>query len=156
MREFSKKIVYSKDPSNYKAWADAMWARGFNTSQEEVMNLLSVSRNWVVLTLLNEIPYVTYSYKYLYQKGVKSRVTTYIDMEDLIQWIMQVGQFRRQTELVDLYSYLSLANKHRVLSKSKNIAIKIVFLIFLSLQLLGILRPRLGKPRPTFGENPPD
>ena len=56
MREFSKKIVYSGDPSNYKAWADAMWARGFNTSQEEVMNLLSVSRNWVVLTLLNEFP----------------------------------------------------------------------------------------------------
>ena len=98
MREFSKKIVYSGDPSNYKAWADAMWARGFNTSQEDVMNLLSVSRNWVVFTLLNEIPYVTYSYKYLYQKGVKSRVTTYIDMEDLIQWIMQAGQFRRQTE----------------------------------------------------------
>ena len=113
MREFSKKIVYSGDPSNYKAWADTMWARGFNTSQEEVMNLLSVSRNWVVFTLLNEIPYVTYSYKYLYQKGVKSRVTTYIDMEDLIQWIMQVGQFRRQTELVDLYSYLSLANKKK-------------------------------------------
>ena len=119
MREFPKKIVYSGDPSNYKAWADAMWAKGFNTSQEEVMGLLSVSRNWVVLTLLNEIPYVTYSYKYLYQKGVKSRVTTYIDMEDLIQWIMQVGQFRRQTELVDLYSYLSLANK-----KKADIALK--------------------------------
>ena len=54
-----------------------------------------------------------YSYKYLYQKRVKSHVTTYIDMEDLIQWIMQVGQFRRQTELVDLYSYLSLANKKK-------------------------------------------
>ena len=36
------------------------------------------------------------SYQYLYQKGVKSRVTTYINMEDLIQWIMQAGQFRRQ------------------------------------------------------------
>ena len=34
-------------------------------------------------------------------------------MEDLIQWIMQAGQFRRQTELVDLYSYLSLANKKK-------------------------------------------
>ena len=45
MREFSKKKVYSGDPSNYKAWADAMWARGFNTSQEDVMNLLSVSRS---------------------------------------------------------------------------------------------------------------
>lgn len=54
-----------------------------------------------------------YSYKHLYQKGVKSRVTTYIDMEDLIQWIMQIGQFRRQTELVDLYSYLSLANRKK-------------------------------------------
>ncbi len=62
---------------------------------------------------------MTYSYKYLYQKGLKSRVTTYIDMDDLIKWIMQVGQFRRQTELVDLYSYLSLANR-----KKADIALK--------------------------------
>lgn len=113
MHEFSKKIVYSGDPSNYNAWADTMWARGFNTSQEEVMNLLSVSRNWVIFTLLKEIHYVTYSYKYLYQKGIKSRVTTYIDRTDLAKWIEQVGEFRRQTELVDLYSYLSLANKKK-------------------------------------------
>ena len=119
MREFSKKIVYSGDPSNYNAWADAMWTRGFNTSQEEVMNLLSVSRNWVIFTLLKEIHYVTYSYKYLYQKGIKSRVTTYIDRSDLAKWIEQAGGFRRQTELVDLYSYLSLANK-----KKANIALK--------------------------------
>nr|MBQ4453179.1 hypothetical protein [Clostridia bacterium] len=56
---------------------------------------------------------MTYSYKYLYQKGIKSRVTTYIDMDDLIKWITQVAQFRRQTELVDLYSYLSLANRKK-------------------------------------------
>ena len=62
---------------------------------------------------------LTYSYKYFYQKGFKSLVTTYIDMEDLIKWIMQVSQFRRQTELVDLYSYLSLANR-----KKADIALK--------------------------------
>lgn len=72
-----------------------------------------MSLSWVKHTLLREIPYVTYSYKYLYQKGFKSRVTTYIDMQDLIKWIMQVSRFRRQTELVDLYSYLSLANKKK-------------------------------------------
>ena len=83
------------------------------------MEILSVSLSWVKHTLLQEIPYVTYSYKYLYQKGFKSRVTTYIDMEDLIKWIMLIGQFRRQTELVDLYSYLSLANK-----KKADIALK--------------------------------
>ena len=96
-----------------------MYNRGFNCSIETVMEILSVSLSWVKHTLLQEIPYVTYSYKYLYQKGFKSRVTTYIDMEDLIQWIMQAGQFRRQTELVDLYSYLSLANR-----KKADIALK--------------------------------
>ena len=90
-----------------------MYNRGFNCSIETVMEILSVSLSWVKHTLLQEIPYVTYSYKYLYQKGFKSRVTTYIDMDDLIKWIMQAGQFRRQTELVDLYSYLSLANKKK-------------------------------------------
>ena len=113
MDETSKKIIYQGSNSNYYAWADAMYNRGFNCSIETVMEILSVSLSWVKHTLLKEIPYVTYSYKYLYQKGFKSRVTTYIDMDDLIQWIMQAGQFRRQTELVDLYSYLSLANKKK-------------------------------------------
>ena len=119
MTETSKKIVYSGDRTNYYKWADAMFARGFDCSIETVMDILNVSLSWVKHTLLKEIPYVTYSYKYLYQKGFKSRVTTYIDMEDLIKWIMQVSQFRRQTELVDLYSYLSLANR-----KKADIALK--------------------------------
>ena len=117
--ETSKKIIYSGDRTNYYKWADAMFNRGFDCSIETVMDILNVSLSWVKHTLLKEIPYVTYSYKYLYQKGIKSRVTTYIDMQDLIQWIMQVSQFRRQTELVDLYSYLSLANK-----KKADIALK--------------------------------
>jgi len=113
MNETSKKIIYNGSNSNYYAWAEAMYNRGFNCSIETVMEILSVSLSWVKHTLLQEIPYVTYSYKYLYQKGFKSRVTTYIDMQDLIKWIMQVSRFRRQTELVDLYSYLSLANKKK-------------------------------------------
>jgi len=119
MTEPSKKIVYSGDKTNYYKWADAMFNRGFNCSIETVMDILNVSLSWVKHTLLKEIPYLTYSYKYLYQKGFKSRVTTYIDMEDLIKWIMQVSQFRRQTELVDIYSYLSLASK-----KKADIALK--------------------------------
>ena len=119
VNEISKKIIYTGSNSNYYAWAEAMFNRGFNCSIEIVMEILSVSLSWVKHTLLQEIPYVTYSYKYLYQKGFKSRVTTYIDMKDLIKWIMQIGQFRRQTELVDLYSYLSLANK-----KKADIALK--------------------------------
>ena len=115
----SKKIIYSGDRANYYKWADAMFNRGFDCSIETVMEILNVSLSWVKHTLLKEIPYVTYSYKYLYQKGFKSRVTTYIDMEDLIKWIMQASQFRRQTELVDLYSYLSLANR-----KKADIALK--------------------------------
>lgn len=119
MTETSKKIIYSGDRNNYYKWADAMFNRGFDCSIETVMDILNVSLSWVKHTLLKEIPYVTYSYKYLYQKGFKSRVTTYIDMEDLIKWTMQVSRFRRQTELVDLYSYLSLANK-----KKADIALK--------------------------------
>ena len=113
MDETSKKIIYQGSNSNYYAWADAMYNRGFNCSIETVMEILSVSLSWVKHTLLKEIPYVTYSYKYLYQKGFKSRVTTYIDMDDLIKWIMQTSRFRRQTELVDLYSCLSLTNKKK-------------------------------------------
>ena len=113
MTETSKKIIYSGDRTNYYKWADAMFNRGFDCSIETVMEILNVSLSWVKHMLLKEIPYVTYSYKYLYQKGFKSRVTTYIDMEDLIKWIMQVSRFRRQTELVDLYSYLSLANRKK-------------------------------------------
>ena len=119
MTEPSKKIVYSGDRANYYKWADAIFNRGFDCSIETIMGILNVSLSWVKHTLLKEIPYVTYSYKYLYQKGFKSRVTTYIDREDLIKWIMQVSQFRRQTELVDLYSYLSLANR-----KKADIALK--------------------------------
>ena len=119
MTETSKKIIYIGDRTNYYKWADAMFNRGFDCSIETVMELLNVSLSWIKHTLLKEIPYVTYSYKYLYQKGIKSRVTTYIDMEDLIKWIMQVSQFRRQTELIDLYSYLSLANR-----KKADIALK--------------------------------
>lgn len=113
MTENSRKIVYIGDNANYYKWADAMYNRGFDCSIETVMELLNVSLSWVKHTLLKEIPYVTYSYKYLYQKGIKSRVTTYIDMDDLIKWITQVAQFKRQTELVDIYSYLSLANKKK-------------------------------------------
>lgn len=119
MNEISRKIIYHGNNSDYYKWAEAMYNRGFNCSIETVMKILSVSLSWVKHTLLKEISYVTYSYKYLYQKGFKSRVTTYIDMDDLIKWIMQVGQFRRQTELVDLYSYLSLANR-----KKADIALK--------------------------------
>lgn len=113
MNGTSKKIIYFGNNSDYCKWAEVMYNRGFNCSIETVMEILSVSLSWVKHTLLKEIPYVTYSYKYLYQKGIKSRVTTYIDMQDLIKWIMQVGQFRRQTKLVDLYFYLSLANKKK-------------------------------------------
>lgn len=119
MTETSKKIIYSGNKADYYEWANAMYNRGFNYCISDVISNLSVSLSWVKHTLLQEIPYVTYSYKYLYQKGFKTRVTTYIDIEDLIQWIMQVAQFRRQTELVDLYSYLSLANK-----KKADIALK--------------------------------
>ncbi len=119
MTETSRKIAYIGDRSDYYRWADAMYNRGFSCSIQSVMEILSVSLSWVKHTLLKEIPYVTYSYKYLYQKGLKSRVTTYINMQDLIKWIMQVGRFQRQTELVDLYSYLSLANR-----KKADIALK--------------------------------
>ncbi len=111
MNETSKKVVFSGNKADYYKWADAMWARGFDFCITDVMDILSVSLSWVKHTLLKEILYVNYSAKYLYQKGKKTRVTTYIRYEDLVQWIEQVAEFKRQTELVDLYSYLSLANK---------------------------------------------
>lgn len=113
MTETSKKIIYTGSNTDYYKWANAMYNRGFDYCISDVMSDLNVSLSWVKHTLLKEIHYVTYSYKYLYQKGIKSRVTTYIDRADLALWIEQVGKFRRQTELIDLYSYLSLANKKK-------------------------------------------
>lgn len=113
MNETSKKIVYSGDRADYYKWADAIWAKGFDFCITDVMEILSVSLSWVKHTLLKEILYVNYSAKYLYQKGIKTRVTTYIRYEDLVEWIKQVAEFRRQTELIDLYSYLSLANRKK-------------------------------------------
>ena len=113
MSKNPRKIVFAGKNEDYFKWADTIYNKGFNCSIETVMELLNVSLSFVKHTLLKEIPYVTYSYKYLYQKGFKSRVTTYIDQKDLISWIMKTSRFRRQTELVDLYSYLSLANRKK-------------------------------------------
>ncbi len=113
MNETSKKIIYIGNNADYYKWADTMYNRGFNYCISDLMSDLDVSLSFVKHTLLKEINYVTYSYKYLFQKGFKSRVTTYINRADLAKWIKQVGDFRRQTELVDLYSYLYLANKKK-------------------------------------------
>lgn len=113
MDDVARKIVYSGYRNDYHVWAKALWNKGFNYCISDVMPDLNVSLSWIKHTLLKEIHYVTYSYKYLYQKGIKSRVTTYVDKEELSQWIEKKAKFRRQTELVDLYSYLSLANKKK-------------------------------------------
>ena len=47
---------------------NAMYNRGFNYCISDVISDLNVSLSWVKHTLLKEIHYVTYSYKYLYQK----------------------------------------------------------------------------------------
>ena len=113
MNETSKRIVFHGESANYYTWANEMFRRGFNYSVSEVMQTLNVSRSWINHTLLHEIMYVTYSAKFVYQKGITSRERTYIDYADLVQWLEQVGRFRRQTELVDLYSYLYIANKKK-------------------------------------------
>lgn len=109
----SKKIVFSGNANEYNAWAEALYKRGYNCSIDSVMKLLDVSLSWVRHTLLKEIHYVTYSYKYLFQKGIKSHTTTYINMEELEKWVEEKGMFMRQTELIDLYSYISLADKKK-------------------------------------------
>ena len=113
MNETSRKIVFQGRKTDYYKWADAMWSRGYSLCITDVMKSLNVSLSWIKHTLLKEILYVNYSYKYLYQRGIKTRVTTYINHEDLVQWIEQVADFKRQTELIDLYSYLSLANQKK-------------------------------------------
>ena len=113
MNEISKKIVFNGKKADYYKWADAMWNKGFNYCIFDVIQDLSVSLSWAKHTLLKEILYVNYSAKYLYHKGIKMRVTTYVRYEDLVKWIEQIAEFRRQTELVDLYSYLSLANRKK-------------------------------------------
>ncbi len=113
MNETSKRIVFHGDSANYNKWANEMFRRGSNFPVTQVMKTLNVSLSWVNHTLLHEIMYVTYSAKFVYQRGITSRERTYIDYADLVQWLEQVGQFRRQTELVDLYSYLYITNRKK-------------------------------------------
>lgn len=107
MKEMSLKINYSGPESKYYDWANAMWSSGYNLPISRVMIMLHVSLSWVNRVLLNEIHYVVYSNKFVYSKfGGKTKTLTYIRESDLVEWIMSVGLFEVQTEMVDLYSYM--------------------------------------------------
>ena len=84
----------------------AYWNKGFNYSISRVSALLGVSKSWIAHTLIKEVKHVVYSQKFAYTKN-NSRCLTYIRREDLSAWIMKNGRFERQTEIVDLYSYIS-------------------------------------------------
>ena len=107
MNEVSLKINYSGPESKYYDWANAMWSSGFNLPISKVMKMLNVSLPWINRVLLNEIHYVVYSNKFVYSKFAgKTKILTYVRESDLVEWIMSVGIFEVQTEMVDLYSYM--------------------------------------------------
>ena len=115
MNQNPKKYKYSGPQTKYYDWANAMWSSGFNLPISKVMIMLNVSLAWINRVLFNEIHYVVYSNKFIYSKfGGKTKTLTYVRESDLIEWIMAVGIFEMQTEMVDLYSYLgndSMATK---------------------------------------------
>ena len=107
MNQNPKKYTYSGSESKYYDWANAVWASGFNLPISKVMSMLNVSLAWINRVLLNEIHYVVYSNKFVYSKlDGKTKTLTYVREADLIEWIMDVGIFEVQTEMVDLYSYM--------------------------------------------------
>lgn len=84
----------------------AYWNKGFNYPISRISRLLGVSKSWITHTLIKDINHVVYSPKFAYSKG-NDRCLTYIRREDLSSWIMKNAKFERQTELVDLYSYIA-------------------------------------------------
>lgn len=105
------KILYSKFYGDYGDWQEQMWLK-YNTPISEVAKKLNVSREWITHYLLKEINYVVYHNKFIYNKTL-GRELTYVSLDELGEWIAQNATFERQTEIVDLYSYLSSNKKKR-------------------------------------------
>lgn len=82
-----------------------LFNEGFNYPISDVCELLSVSRSWVVHTLLKEIDYVVYAPNFIYNYN-HSYSLTYIKKTDLGKWIIKNADYIVQTEFVDLSHFL--------------------------------------------------
>ena len=104
-----------KGKGKYKDWVDSMWRNGFDYPITKVETLLGVSKQWISTKLLKEINYVVYDYSQGYGPKNIFKTWTYIRKEDLSDWIKKNATFEVQTEVVDLYYYLTsyktIANK---------------------------------------------
>ena len=85
---------------------EAYWKKGFNYPISRVSDLLGVSNSWITHTLLKDINYVVYDCKFVYSHTT-NKCQTYIRKDDLSDWIKKNARFEKQTEVVDLYSYIS-------------------------------------------------
>lgn len=103
-----KKLTYKT--GNYDAWADSLWNRGYKTPLEDIANLLNISKRWLESNL--DVNYVVYTKTYIYKKRSGNQ-TRRVDLEEVSNWIINNAEFEAQTEIIDLYSYLANANKHK-------------------------------------------
>lgn len=85
---------------------EAYWEQGFNYSISAISSLIGVSRSWVDHKLLPELNYVIYEPIFAYNKTSK-HILSFVRKDDLADWIKRNSTFECQTELIDLYSYLS-------------------------------------------------
>lgn len=106
------KLEYHGEKPKYNKWANTLWSKGLTTTVGEVADLLHTSEKWVNLNILPDISYVIYSSKFVYEKKAGT-TTKRINMDDVVDWIISFGKFECQTEIIDLYSYLSLADKKK-------------------------------------------
>lgn len=102
---------YYGDPSGYNEWANKLWEVGYTMSVQELSKKLGISASWIVNKWLKEIRHVVYSRKFIYTKTGKEEGTSRVSWEDVEDYLLNVCTFERQTEVIDLYSYLYNADK---------------------------------------------
>ena len=108
------KVVYRDTSGKKQEWEGAMWYSGFNTCITDLCKKLNVGERWFKESCLNDLPFVVYSPEFIYMKtGNHKAKLTYVRYDDFIKWTKEKGLFEKQTETIDFYSYLALADKKK-------------------------------------------
>lgn len=100
-----RKVIYKT--GNYDAWANSLWQRGYKYTIQDIEDLLGVSERWIELYM--DIHYVVYTNKFIYSKRAGTQLRR-VDIEEVKDWFIKNSTFEVQTEVIDLYPYLKLAN----------------------------------------------
>lgn len=111
--EIKSSLTYQFNGSQkeYNDWAEALWDSGYNMSIQELANKLGISTSWIVNKWFSEIRHVIYSRKFIYSKTGREEGTSRVCWEEVKEYLIEACTFEVQTEVIDLYSYMALADK---------------------------------------------